>query len=226
MWICKPHKSNSGSKRSSQMLWKPMVLYYHFGEEKQLILKCRVDEILKGYPEVAKKWAFGDKEFMVPKAARSSLFHGWKMWRDEATKDLKTNTTNDVSLVVGLDVTKFVNNKLLLIMGFSNIGLYKPVEAFKTDLEGSPPEATYERCKSQYVNLAKSLLRPLLSATIVNPTKDEDTVMVQAPAVSQPGMKRSQEDVSQSGNHMMTYHCAGNTTLLHIRAKSVQKKLS
>ncbi|GJX35890.1 glycoside hydrolase, family 32 [Tanacetum coccineum] len=75
----------------------------------------------------------------------------------------------------------------------ANIGLYK--EAFKTDLEGSPPEATYERCNvllrfngcvyrygydnSQYVDLAKSLPRPLLSAAIVNPTKDEDMVMVQ-----------------------------------------------
>ncbi|GJU87795.1 hypothetical protein Tco_1295341 [Tanacetum coccineum] len=33
-------------------------------------------------------------------------------------------------------------------MGFSNTGLYKPVEAFKTDLEWSPPEAIYERCKA------------------------------------------------------------------------------
>ncbi|GKA61479.1 hypothetical protein Tco_0760886 [Tanacetum coccineum] len=94
-------------------------------------------------------------------------------------------------------------------------------EAFKTDLEGSPPEATYERCKFSFnpvrcplivcykytILLAQSLLsgarssetaqltdhlcrrnmwisqkslpRPLLSAAIVNPTKDEDTVMVQ-----------------------------------------------
>ncbi|GJR70011.1 cell number regulator 10 [Tanacetum coccineum] len=60
---------------------------------------------------------------------------------------------------------------------------YRYKEAFKTDLEGSPPEATYERCKSQYVDLAKSLLRSLLSAAIVNPTKDEDTVMVQGDVV-------------------------------------------
>ncbi|PWA91797.1 ftsH extracellular protease family [Artemisia annua] len=69
-----------------------------FGEEKQVILNSRVDDILKGYPEVEKKWTFGDKEVVVPKAARSSLFHGWKMWRDEAKKDLKTKLLEDVEL--------------------------------------------------------------------------------------------------------------------------------
>ncbi|XP_071702217.1 probable inactive ATP-dependent zinc metalloprotease FTSHI 5, chloroplastic [Rutidosis leptorrhynchoides] len=67
-----------------------------FGEEKQVVLKSRVNEILKGYPEVEKKWMFGDKEVVVPKAARSSLFHGWKSWRDEAKKDLKTKVLEDV----------------------------------------------------------------------------------------------------------------------------------
>nr|GEV03281.1 hypothetical protein [Tanacetum cinerariifolium] len=60
-----------------------------------------------------------------------------------------------------------------------NIGLYKPVEAFKMDLEGSPPETTYERCKSQYVDLAKSLPGPWLPAAIVEPKKDDDTDMEQ-----------------------------------------------
>ncbi|GKC43497.1 hypothetical protein Tco_1061219 [Tanacetum coccineum] len=76
---------------------------------------------------------------------------------------------------------------------------YKSVEAFKMDLEGSPPETTYERCKvwirqrqaavdslppftsvtlnSQYVDLAKSLPRPWLPAAIVEPKKDDDTEM-------------------------------------------------
>ncbi|GJY68365.1 hypothetical protein Tco_0471347 [Tanacetum coccineum] len=40
-------------------------------------------------------------------------------------------------------------------MGFSNTGLYKPVEAFKTDLEGSPSEAIIERCKSNQKELAQ-----------------------------------------------------------------------
>ncbi|GJZ23691.1 hypothetical protein Tco_0561150 [Tanacetum coccineum] len=39
-------------------------------------------------------------------------------------------------------------------MGFTNIGLYKPVEAFKTDLEGSPSEAIDERCKVESITFA------------------------------------------------------------------------
>ncbi|GJY95140.1 DNA topoisomerase 2 isoform X2, partial [Tanacetum coccineum] len=79
---------------------------------------------------------------------------------------------------------------------------YKPGEAFKMDPEGSPPEATYERCKvwirqcqaamaslppftsSQYVDLAKSLPRPLLPATIVELTKYDDTEMEQVSFVN------------------------------------------
>lgn len=67
-----------------------------FGNEKQVILNSPVDEILKGYPEIERKWMFGDKEVVVPKAARASLFHGWKKWRDDAKKDLKTKVLEDV----------------------------------------------------------------------------------------------------------------------------------
>lgn len=55
-------------------------------KKKQVIDNSRVDEDLKGYPEVERMWTFGDKEVVVPKAARSSLFHGWKMRRDENVK--------------------------------------------------------------------------------------------------------------------------------------------
>ncbi|GKB29353.1 hypothetical protein Tco_0868754 [Tanacetum coccineum] len=55
----------------------------------------------------------------------------------------------------------------------------KPVEAFKTDLEESSPEATDERCKPQYVDLAKSLSSPLPPAAIIEPTKDDNTEMEQ-----------------------------------------------
>ncbi|GJR70863.1 hypothetical protein Tco_0016928 [Tanacetum coccineum] len=53
------------------------------------------------------------------------------------------------------------------------------VEAFKTDLEESSPEATDERCKPQYVDLAKSLPSPLPPAAIIEPTKDDNTEMEQ-----------------------------------------------
>ncbi|GKC29855.1 hypothetical protein Tco_1037149 [Tanacetum coccineum] len=69
-------------------------------------------------------------------------------------------------------------NPTLLIMGFkalSNI----PVEAFKTDLEESSPEATDERSKPQYVDLAKSLPSPLPPAAIIEPTKDDNTELEQ-----------------------------------------------
>ncbi|KAI3698633.1 hypothetical protein L2E82_42328 [Cichorium intybus] len=66
------------------------------GDEKLVILNTPVDEIVKGYPEVEKKWMFGEKEVVVPKAARAHLFHGWKKWRDEAKNDLKTKLLEDV----------------------------------------------------------------------------------------------------------------------------------
>lgn len=67
-----------------------------FGDEKYVILNSPVDEILKGYPEIESKWMFGEKEVVVPKAARSRLFHGWKKWREEAKKDLKAKLLEDV----------------------------------------------------------------------------------------------------------------------------------
>ncbi|KAL9992706.1 putative peptidase M41, AAA+ ATPase domain, ATPase, AAA-type, core [Helianthus debilis subsp. tardiflorus] len=67
-----------------------------FGDEKYVILNSPVDEIVKGYPEVESKWTFGEKEVVVPKAARAHLFHGWKKWREEAKKDLKEKVLEDV----------------------------------------------------------------------------------------------------------------------------------
>ncbi|KAJ0446515.1 putative peptidase M41, AAA+ ATPase domain, ATPase, AAA-type, core [Helianthus annuus] len=67
-----------------------------FGDEKYVILNSPVEEIVKGYPEVESKWTFGEKEVVVPKAARAHLFHGWKKWRDEAKKDLKEKVLEDV----------------------------------------------------------------------------------------------------------------------------------
>ncbi|GJW78661.1 60S ribosomal protein L32 [Tanacetum coccineum] len=54
-----------------------------------------------------------------------------------------------------------------------------PVEAFKTDLEESSPEATDERSKPQYVDLAKYLPSPLPPAAIIEPTNDDNTEMEQ-----------------------------------------------
>ncbi|XP_076950574.1 putative inactive ATP-dependent zinc metalloprotease FTSHI 5, chloroplastic [Bidens hawaiensis] len=67
-----------------------------FGDEKYVILNSPVGEILKGYPEVESKWTFGEKEVVVPKAARSYLFHGWKKWREDTKKDLKEKLLEDV----------------------------------------------------------------------------------------------------------------------------------
>ncbi|KAI3812339.1 hypothetical protein L1987_17046 [Smallanthus sonchifolius] len=67
-----------------------------FGDEKYVILNSPVDEILKGYPEIENKWMFGEKEVVVPKAARAHLFHGWKKWQEEAKKDLKAKLLEDV----------------------------------------------------------------------------------------------------------------------------------
>ncbi|KVH95811.1 AAA+ ATPase domain-containing protein [Cynara cardunculus var. scolymus] len=68
------------------------------GDEKRVILNSPVDEIVKGFPEVEMKWMFGAKEVVAPKAARAHLFHGWKKWRDEAKRDLKTKLLKDVEL--------------------------------------------------------------------------------------------------------------------------------
>ncbi|KAK3172166.1 hypothetical protein Dsin_033173 [Dipteronia sinensis] len=39
---------------------------------------------------------FGDKEVVVPKAIGLHLYHGWKMWREEAKADLKRNLLENV----------------------------------------------------------------------------------------------------------------------------------
>ncbi|KAF2287552.1 hypothetical protein GH714_001251 [Hevea brasiliensis] len=67
-----------------------------FGDEKHLVVMTPADEVVKGFPEVELKWMFGDKEFVVPKAIRLHLYHGWKKWREEAKANLKRNLLEDV----------------------------------------------------------------------------------------------------------------------------------
>ncbi|KAJ9180003.1 hypothetical protein P3X46_008312 [Hevea brasiliensis] len=67
-----------------------------FGDEKRLVVMTPADEVVKGFPEVELKWMFGDKEFVVPKAIRLHLYHGWKKWREEAKANLKRNLLEDV----------------------------------------------------------------------------------------------------------------------------------
>ncbi|GKD40460.1 hypothetical protein Tco_1260667 [Tanacetum coccineum] len=77
-------------------------------------------------------------------------------------------------------VTSFVSSTkkdkfLLLLLNLTfyrlwvlaNIGLYKPVEAFKTDLEWSPPEAIYERCKEAEANAGRNNGKKLMVVRIV-----------------------------------------------------------
>lgn len=67
-----------------------------FGDEKRFIVKTPEDEVVKGFPEVELKWTFGDKEVVVPKAIALHLYHGWKMWREEAKADLKRSLLENV----------------------------------------------------------------------------------------------------------------------------------
>ncbi|KAK4851831.1 hypothetical protein QYF36_018762 [Acer negundo] len=67
-----------------------------FGNEKRFVVKTPEDEVVKGFPEVELKWMFGDKEVVVPKAIGLHLYHGWKMWREEAKADLKRNLLENV----------------------------------------------------------------------------------------------------------------------------------
>ncbi|KAL5837670.1 hypothetical protein ACOSQ3_014839 [Xanthoceras sorbifolium] len=67
-----------------------------FGNEERFVVKTPEDEVVKGFPEVEMKWMFGDKEVMVPKAIGLHLYHGWKVWREEAKADLKRNLLENV----------------------------------------------------------------------------------------------------------------------------------
>ncbi|KAJ8760426.1 hypothetical protein K2173_015093 [Erythroxylum novogranatense] len=67
-----------------------------FGDENRFVVKTPEGEVVKGYPEVELKWMFGDKEIVVPKAARLRLYHGWKKWREETKADLKRKLLEDV----------------------------------------------------------------------------------------------------------------------------------
>lgn len=67
-----------------------------FGDEKRFVVNTPVDEVVKGFPDVELKWMFGDKEVVVPNAARLHLYHGWKKWREEAKADLKRKLLEDV----------------------------------------------------------------------------------------------------------------------------------
>lgn len=60
-----------------------------FGDEKRFFIKTSEDEVLKGFPDLELKWMFGHREFVIPKAVRLHLFHGWKKWREEAKEKLK-----------------------------------------------------------------------------------------------------------------------------------------
>lgn len=60
-----------------------------YGNEKRFLVNTPVEEVVKGFPEVELKWTFGDKEVVVPKAARLHLFHGWKKWRENEKETLK-----------------------------------------------------------------------------------------------------------------------------------------
>ncbi|KAK2638007.1 hypothetical protein Ddye_025802 [Dipteronia dyeriana] len=67
-----------------------------FGNEQRFVVKTPEDEVMKGFPEVELKWMFGDKEVVVPKAIGLHLYHGWKMWREEAKANLKRNLLENV----------------------------------------------------------------------------------------------------------------------------------
>ncbi|GKC04273.1 hypothetical protein Tco_0995883, partial [Tanacetum coccineum] len=119
-------------------------------------------------------------------------------------------------------------------------------EAFKMDLEGSPPEATYERCKvwirqcqdamaslppftsvtlnSQYVDLTKSLPRLLLSAAIVNPTKDEDTVMVEDTSLQAEYLQRRARRDKQVDLSAVSFLLSNNCTSLKMEDNQCQSE--
>lgn len=67
-----------------------------YGDEKRFLESTPPDEVVKGFPEVELKWMFGDKEVVVPKAAKVHLLHGWKKWREEAKANLKRELLENV----------------------------------------------------------------------------------------------------------------------------------
>lgn len=91
-------KQRLKESRESQMNLESVIRkkLKKYGDEKRFLESTPPDEVVKGFPEVELKWMFGDKEVVVPKAARLHLLHGWKKWREEAKANLKRELLENV----------------------------------------------------------------------------------------------------------------------------------